>query len=180
MIEARLFGKLPAHGDFVTRGLGAADRDALDLWLSDSLSQARDLLGDDFVDHYDVAPPWRFVAPEGPNGSGAWVAGAIAPSIDSAGRRFPILIALTGLSDDRAPGAAEACEGLLYEALGGGWTADALFAAARALPAEAGEEIVEEAFWWTLGGDEFDPVSLSGARPYNLFRTMLAKRKDAA
>jgi type VI secretion system ImpM family protein len=154
-----LFGKLPAHGDFVSRGWAPEERDALDGWLSASLAQARDAAGAAFEDLYDRAPPWRFVTP--------LMAGAVAPSQDAAGRRFPLLLALRGGGED----AAEGCEALLYEAIGGGWTADALVDRATALPPMRAAE--NDARWWTLGGEGFAAATLPSDRPTSLIATML-------
>ena len=50
-----LFGKLPAHGDFVARGIDAAGRAELDDWLSASLADARAALGEAFAEPAAVA-----------------------------------------------------------------------------------------------------------------------------
>jgi len=89
---ARIFGKLPAHGDFVARGIGAAEREALDAWLSGEMLAARAALGGDFEERYDRAPPWRFAGPDG--------AGVLVASVDGVGRRFPLYLALGGAGDD--------------------------------------------------------------------------------
>lgn len=154
-----LFGKLPAHGDFVSRGWVPEERDALDAWLSQSLAAARETAGVAFEDRYDRAPPWRFVT--------AMMAGAVAPSQDGAGRRFPLLLAVGGGDEE----AAEACETLLYEAIGGGWTADDLVDRAAVL-ADTTEDPGEPR-WWTLGGEGFAAATLSGERPDDLIATML-------
>lgn len=166
---ALLFGKLPAHGDFVGRGIDPHDRDALDRWLAASLAEARARLGDAFDDLYEEAPAWRFAWAD-PAG---WSAGAMALSVDSVGRRYPILIALTGLAGDQVEAAAAAAENLIYDALEGGWDADRLHeAAARTTPEpmttwEGGEG------WWTLGGARFNESYLVGSRPTGLLTTLL-------
>ena len=154
-----LFGKLPAHGDFVSRGWAPEERDALDAWLSASLAAAREGAGAAFEDRYDRAPPWRFVT--------ATIAGALAPSQDGAGRRFPLLLALRGGGE----AAADACEALLYEAIGSGWTADTLVDHAAMLSDTSGGQ--GETRWWTLGGEGFAAATLSGERPDDLIATML-------
>jgi len=116
-VSALVFGKLPAHGDFVARGLTADRRTALDGWLSAAMVSARAAYPD-FDDRFDRATPWRAV--------GTRVAGAIAPSQDGVGRRFPLLLLAR---DDAA-----ACEDLLYAAIGGGWTVDRLAQEAGAAP----------------------------------------------
>ena len=106
-----VFGKLPAHGDFVSRGLRADERDALDTWLSAAMLTAREAWADSFEDRYDRALPLRC---DGPG-----MSGALAASQDSAGRRYPLL-ALSGY------GETERIEALLYDAIAQAWTADRL------------------------------------------------------
>jgi type VI secretion system protein ImpM len=166
---AWLFGKLPAHGDFVSRGIAPDERDALDLWLAGSLAQAREALGYDFDDLYEEAPPWRFAWAH-PDG---WTAGAMALSVDGVGRRYPILVAHAGVDADGVEGAADLAENLLYEALGGGWDADRLHGAvAAATPESLGTWEGGEG-WWTLGAERFNESYLVGARPTGLMTAVL-------
>lgn len=169
MSGALLFGKLPAHGDFVARGMDVDERDALDLYLAASLADARAAFEDAFHDLYEEAPPWRFAWAD-PAG---WTAGAMALSVDGVGRRYPILAARAGLAGEQVEHAADLVEGLLYDALEGGWGADRLCAAIDAavpgpLTAWQGGE-----GWWTLGGERFIETALSGARPAGLMTAVL-------
>ena len=176
MSAVQLFGKLPAHGDFVSRGLSADARDSLDLWLAGSMSDTRERLGDDvFAQRFDTAPPWRCVVPT----DGGIVAGALAPSVDAVGRRYPIYLARAD-ADAGAEAMAEACEALLYDALAGGWDADALVSAAASITADADEDRAGAARWWTLGNDVFDPAAMTGARPTTLFQVLLDRREEDA
>ena len=182
MTPVWLFGKLPAHGDFVARGLPAAAREELDHWLAASLADARDALGGSFERSYDRAPPWRFAA-EGVDG---WTAGAMAPSVDGVGRRYPVLVARTGIAAVAVEVVAEQLEHLLYEALAGRWDADRLVAhaAGSAEPAAHSPWTLGER-WWTLGcgvaGEwMFEQASLPGARPPALMRTVLAMQEGGA
>lgn len=97
-----LFGKLPAHGDFVARGLTPEAERLLDDWASREMETAREALGEAFDAAHDAAPGWGFIAGPGPLGDG-WRWGAAAASVDSAGRRFLIL---AGLGDMEGPEAA--------------------------------------------------------------------------
>ena len=166
-MSAALFGKLPAHGDFVARGLDADTRDALDLWLSASLGAARDVLGAGFDEAYPLAPPWRFV--------GEARAGALAASQDAAERRFPLLLLVSGIEETRLDDAAARCEALLYEAIGGGWTADELHARASALTPDPGKSIAPR--WWCA---DADALVRPGDRPPDLLHAMLTAREVAA
>ncbi|MCC2975704.1 type VI secretion system-associated protein TagF [Sphingomonas sp. PL-96] len=146
-MSALLFGKLPAHGDFVARGLAFDMRDALDGWLSASLLDARDAYGAAFEERFDAAVPWQC--------EGDGVAGAIAASQDAAGRRFPLLLLCGG----RDPAQ---CEDLLYAAIGEGWTADRLADEAGAAPQGS------VARWQGNGRER------AGAMPVDLLKEMLA------
>lgn len=169
MTRALLWGKLPAHGDFVARGLQPAERDALDHWLAGSLAVARQNTADAFEDLYDEAPPWRFAWRE----DGGWTAGAMAPSTDGVGRRYPILIALGGLVGDQVEHAADLAENTLYDALAENWDADRLHAAAAALMPEPLMTWGGGEGWWTLGAERFNETALVGARPAELMSVVL-------
>jgi type VI secretion system protein ImpM len=157
-----LFGKIPAHGDFVARGLDARTRERWDVFLSDGLARAQERLGDGFEAAHDGAPAWRFVlGPEGP-GDG-WTAGAFAPSMDRAGRRFAIVAMMQGL-DGEAPcvdAAADAMEEVIFQALETGVDTDGLLGlivqSGATLPPSASQGEVPEARWWTLGGFSHAP-----------------------
>lgn len=168
-VSAWLFGKLPAHGDFVSRGIAPEERDALDLWLARSLADARAACGDQFDDDYEVAPPWRFAWADG----ASWTAGAMALSVDAVGRRYPILLALGDLSGEQVEHAADVAENLLYDALEGGWAADRLHTDALAVVPEGGEAWTGGEGWWTPGAERFAEAYLVGARPAELLTTMV-------
>jgi len=126
-----LFGKLPAHGDFVSRGLTPPEAEAWDGWASQAMEALRDA-SPVFETAHDAAPPWRFVA--GPSRLGpGWRAGALAPSIDAAGRRFVVVLGVQGVDPVFAAGRgtafAEKAEETLYRALGERLTADETLAA---------------------------------------------------
>lgn len=161
---ARLFGKLPAHGDFIARGLAPGERDAVDQWLSASLEGARASLGVSFDQEYDMAPAWRFAGPAG--------AGALAASVDAAGRRYPLLL----LVDGAAPAAAGCCEDILHAAIVEGWTADGLIAAVEGTAMPAGSAAAASG-WWVVGAEQ---LALPGERPAALVGAMLSAREQVA
>lgn len=155
-----------------------AERDVLDRWLSRSLADAREALGDGFAERYDRAPPWRRIVPDAEGQS--CEAGALVPSIDAAGRRFPIYLAMIEVAREGAEGASEACETLLYNAFEAGWDVEALAdAAAAAIPA-AGTPYSGAARWWTLGGEGFAPASVDGECPVGLMLEVLRTREEPA
>ncbi len=163
-MTARLHGKLPAHGDFVTRGFARAEAEACDAWLSDALAEARAAHGAAFDARYDFAPPWRF--------AGEGTGGALALSQDAAGRRFPIYLEVPSAAPLVT---AAASEELLYRAIAERWTADALAAAAEALDLGAEETMPDAPRWWLEGSD----AALDGTRPTELLTRMLSVEVDA-
>jgi type VI secretion system protein ImpM len=178
-----LFGKLPSHGDFISRGLDLTACDAWDRWASEGLEDARAQLGERFDDAHDRAPPWRFVDPPGRFGAD-WRAGVVAPSIDGAGRRFIIMLAAEGLTPEQAGGGGEAVaeemEALIYQAFESGWDADATITAAKGPVGRiAAEGAAPQPRWWTLGG--FDHAAVSSERgPVGLIARMLGNGEEAS
>jgi len=93
------FGKLPTHGDFVRHRAGNPDSgrglQAFDTWLQRGLVQARRRLGARFDAAFDAAPGLCFVMD--PTAGEHVLAGALRPSRDSTGRRYPFLVAVSVL-----------------------------------------------------------------------------------
>ncbi len=158
-----LFGKLPAHGDFVSRGLGDTARQAWDDWATQALERLR-AAHDDFEAAHDAAPPWRFISGPSVLGEG-WRAGALAPSVDGAGRRFILAVGVGGWSSARAAGcgqaAAAAMEDVLYRALAEGLAADSVMDLATEQLIGLGEQAAvgdalgagpgQPGVWWSAG-----------------------------
>ncbi len=86
------FGKLPAVGDFVWRRLPKPFRDRWDSWLDAGLRASRDALADRWLECYLGAPMWRFALAPRVIDQQTWV-GVLMPSVDSAGRYFPLTVA---------------------------------------------------------------------------------------
>jgi type VI secretion system protein ImpM len=132
-----LYGKLPAHGDFVRRALPKSFVDPWDAWLQAGMAAARAALGEAWEDAWRDGPVWRFALPAGACGPEA-VAGVLVPSVDSVGRRFPLTLAAVFAGDEGPARAAEewfeALERLARTGRAGGTDADGL---AAALPAPA-------------------------------------------
>jgi type VI secretion system ImpM family protein len=176
--RAILFGKTPAHGDFVQRGLDEAGEAAWDAWASGVIGGARAALGEAFDAAHGAAPVWRFLAGPGRLGEG-WRAGAAAPSIDSAGRRYLLVLAADGLTWPEAAafgaGLAAAMEAAIYDALSTGLDADAVLANAQAsLELDPAVATAFAAFspappapglWWTLGGARHAAGAVVAADP---------------
>jgi type VI secretion system protein ImpM len=162
---AFVFGKLPAHGDFVARGLSASAHEAWDAFLSGSLADARSIFGDTFEARFDSAPAWRFALPD--------TAGAIAPSVDRAGRRFPLMLGSARTDETDGGGIASACEDLLYRALSESMTVDTLWDAIGALEPAASDDSTASG-WWVDGGAEAGIAPLTDPRPRDLISRMLS------
>lgn len=86
------FGKMPGRGDFVRRDLPNAFVDTWDDWLTECIARSRAALGHRWTDAWLCAPVWRFALGGGLCGPTAW-AGVMMPSVDSAGRYFPLTLA---------------------------------------------------------------------------------------
>ena len=129
-----LFGKLPAHGDFVGRGLSTSGRAQLDTWLSEWLSAAQAMHGEAFAARYADAAPWLF--------EGARAVAVLLPSVDAVGRLFPLLAIA-------APGTAiQAIYDAMLEAVETAVDCDSLHATLAAL--EPGDAPAGTAPGWFL------------------------------
>ncbi|MGH1373713.1 MAG: type VI secretion system-associated protein TagF [Cellvibrionaceae bacterium] len=89
-----IFGKLPAHGDFIERNLPRSFTTPWDDWLQRCLASSREQIGSNWLDHYLTSPIWRFVLSPGTVDSNTW-AGILLPSVDSVGRYFPLAFVST-------------------------------------------------------------------------------------
>jgi type VI secretion system protein ImpM len=86
------YGKIPARGDFVRAGLPRDFVDGWDGWLQQVMAESRVLLADAWLPAWLEAPVWRFRLRSGVCGSQA-VLGVFMPSVDRAGRHFPLTLA---------------------------------------------------------------------------------------
>lgn len=163
------WGKLPARGDFLRAGLPASFVTPWDGWLSRVMAESRIRLGAAWLGAWLEAPIWRFaLAPglAGPEGAiGAWL-----PSVDRAGRHFPLTVALL------VPGAGP----LALLAAGGGWLEGAVASGLAAIledlppeelaarladglaepdypPPEAALGSGAAGLWWSEGGPRVAP-----------------------
>jgi type VI secretion system protein ImpM len=94
-----LYGKLPAHGDFISRNLPSAFISHLDEWLQGFIASSKEQLTDDWLNIYLTGPIWRFVFSPGCVDGNAW-AGVLIPSVDSVGRYFPFVIVVKLQNDN--------------------------------------------------------------------------------
>lgn len=165
-----LFGKMPAHGDFVRRGWDDATVDALDRWCGDTLLLLGE--GDRGENTYHRDTPVRFWTPAGTFGA-APVHFVIAPSRDRAGRDFVLVVGVAGAgawTHTRAGG--DVLEAALRAAVAGELDADATVAALAALPIEGadGGAAPDRACRWQGGGGAVPIDALDAATLADLWR----------
>ncbi len=86
-----LYGKLPAHGDFIYRNLPTGFINTWDSWLQGFVGCSQEQLGEAWLDTYLTSPIWRFAFSEGVIDQQVW-AGILLPSVDRVGRYFPFSI----------------------------------------------------------------------------------------
>jgi type VI secretion system protein ImpM len=85
------FGKLAMLGDFAHRRLPPGVVQRCDEWLSQGVARSRQQLGDAWLDAYLNAPVWAFACAPRVIDT-AWWFGVLMPSVDAAGRYFPLLV----------------------------------------------------------------------------------------
>lgn len=157
---AGVFGKMPATGDFVWRGLPDAFRKHWDFWLTRHIAPLR-RAGAVFP-----AGGLRFALPSG----GRLAAGVICLSHDSAGRHFPLsllLIADGNLARDEIDGWCDAALALGPDHL----SPDALWQALDAIPApQPGGPASGPMLLWLPQGE---PVATDPADPTEALRGLL-------
>ena len=140
--RAGLFGKLPARGDFIREDLPRDFVDAWDGWWQRGLADTQRMAREDWRAAWLEAPVWRFVLPPGLCGRHG-VLGLWMPSVDKAGRFFPLTIAATA-DADWAPlvGAMGAFLAAAEQALGS--SLGRLFAVAEAYPELKADATIRE------------------------------------
>ncbi|WP_198045959.1 type VI secretion system-associated protein TagF [Novosphingobium aquimarinum] len=179
MSGAALFGKLPAHGDFVCRGFDGQAQAAIDAWLSDSLIAAQERFADDWRDRFDRAAPWLFAGCD----DAGWHAGAVSPSADKAGRRYPVYAVCAAPNGEAAESLAGDVLEVLYAAIGEGLDADDVLARLDRLgecavgtgKADSPPELPR---WWVTDLEGGIVSETNGARPPDLVSQMLALSPD--
>ena len=148
-----LFGKMPAHGDFVRRALPRSFTDPWDGWLSAGIPQARAALAGDWDAAWEGAPVWRFRLSPGVCGPDAAM-GVMATSADMVGRQFPLTLAAILPAAAIPPPDAwfEALEDALAQARAGDCDADGLAARLPAAPADDPDATLDgRSLFWTEG-----------------------------
>lgn len=156
------YGKVPARGDFVRSGLPRDFIDAWDDWLSGVMLASREQAGDAWLPAYLEAPIWRFVLPPGLCGVHAAL-GLMMPSVDRAGRYFPLTFAVLAGSARFDPASGDTwldrCEDAGRAALEQDFSPDQISAMLGSPDLAWTDTPVCHSEWWTDGS-----VRLSAGR----------------
>jgi type VI secretion system protein ImpM len=86
-----VYGKLPARGDFITRGFERRFLDPWDEWLQQAMIASQESLAELWRDAYLTSPIWRFALSAGSCGPDTML-GVLIPSVDKVGRYFPLTL----------------------------------------------------------------------------------------
>jgi type VI secretion system protein ImpM len=158
------FGKMPGRGDFVRRDLPNAFVDTWDEWLTECIARSRAALGHHWTDAWLCAPVWRFALGGGLCGPTAW-AGVMMPSVDSAGRYFPLTL-VASVAGAEIPtslligGWIDALENAAISALDDATGFDSFAAAVSTLPAPAAQ-VAPSADGARSPGNPLDPMGFA-------------------
>lgn len=161
-VVAGFYGKLPARGDFVRSGLPRDFTDPWDDWLQSVIAGSQSLLGDAWLPAFLEAPVWRFALPIGMCGPHA-VLGLTLPSVDRAGRYFPLTFAALspcGFAKGAGQAWLDACEAAGRAALEKDTPPEgiACMIGFISLPEEAAG--LAEATWWSEGSVRIGPTCM--------------------
>lgn len=148
-MQSGFFGKLPARGDFVRAGLPTSFVNPWDDWMQAVLPASRAELGEAWLPAWMEAPVWRFRLPASACGP-APVTGVFMPSVDKAGRHFPLTLACVGPD---LPGESwlDGAEAAGISALEHILEPDALMRRLQDIAAGPGQEGDSDCHWWTEG-----------------------------
>ena len=89
---ASYFGKLPSRGDFIRANAGGRAMREFDAWIQRGVREASQQFGSGLAAAFEASGPTCFFV-EVPNAPHA-LAGALRPSRDRTGRRYPFLVAV--------------------------------------------------------------------------------------
>jgi type VI secretion system protein ImpM len=98
------FGKTPKMGDFLRVGSAGRVGDCFDDWIQQGMGVAEAKRGPAWAPAYAVGEQWAFIfrAPRGANIREGLV-GVMKPSVDSVGRRFPLVVCAPALAQCAVP-----------------------------------------------------------------------------
>ena len=162
-VTTGFYGKLPARGDFVRAGLPREFTDPWDDWLQSVIAGSQSIMGDAWLPAYLEAPIWRFALPPGMCGSLAAL-GLMLPSVDKAGRYFPLTFAALragGFAASSGEAWLARCEAAGLSALEHDTPPQEITAMIGTpdLPEEAMPS--REAEWWSEGSSRVEPTRMT-------------------
>lgn len=168
------FGKLPARGDFVARSLPPGFREVWDGWLSRVVADSRCWLEGGPEERWGrvfaAAPVWRFAL--GPDVAGPQaLCGLLVPSIDNAGRAFPLTLVAVS-SDGAGSGWFDQAEAMLLDVLDRGGEPEELAAALTNLPSPPHMAEAGRSWWWIA---DHPPTVHTGLPDSQAFVAMLTR-----
>lgn len=88
-----LYGKLPAHGDFIQHDMPPEFISVWDSWLQHAIMASQEELEGRWLELYLVSPIWKFALSKGVVDQEHHWFGMMLPSVDSVGRYYPLTIA---------------------------------------------------------------------------------------
>jgi type VI secretion system protein ImpM len=161
-VIAGFYGKLPARGDFVRTGLPREFVDPWDDWLQTVIAGSQSMMGDAWLPAYLEAPIWRFTLPPGMCGGFAAL-GLMLPSVDKAGRYFPLTFAalrVRGFSASSGEAWLGRCEEAGFAALEKDITPQEI-SAMIGMPDLPDAAQSQEAEWWSEGSARVQPTRVT-------------------
>jgi len=171
------FGKLPAHGDFIHRGLPSQCVNIWDDWLQSVIAATQEQLGEHWLDVYLTSPIWRFALSPGVIDGQLW-AGISLPSVDRVGRYFPFTIlgsapanTPTTVALTAADAWYESLESVALAALDGQIQIDSLAARIQSTPLLVNSEYTRLASG--SGGDRIVTLHEDQTRPEQVYPYLL-------
>ena len=181
-VIAGFYGKVPARGDFVRAGLPRDFTDPWDDWLQTVIAGSRVQMGEDWLPAYLESPVWRFVLPMGLCGTFAAM-GVMMPSVDKAGRYFPLTLAALDNRDafDMNDGWLDRAEDAGIAALEKDVSPESLSLMLGSPPvAIEPAAILSASLWWTDGAPRVPATRLTLARLPDIttYASMLGARRD--
>ncbi|UTV99817.1 type VI secretion system-associated protein TagF [Marinomonas rhizomae] len=91
-LKVGIYGKVPAHPDFISDTLHADISNELYDWAQTVMFHSREKMSESqWLPAYLVSPIWRMVVPKNEQRTHEWV-GVMVPSVDALGRYFPLFI----------------------------------------------------------------------------------------
>ncbi len=188
-VIAGFYGKLPARGDFVRGALPRDFTDRWDAWLNPAIAGSRERMGEDWLPAFLEAPVWRFALAAGLCGGRAAL-GLMLPSVDRAGRYFPLTFAAL-YGDGGAPGDDSAwldgCEAAGRAALeqdAGPEQLGTMLGVPGAANGATGQTatVMMQSIWWTDGAPRVPATRLvlQGLPDAEIYATMLGATAPGA